>query len=233
MNMDDRLIRAQVPEPGNPAIMAADVSGLPPADVPHYLYGLARLELLKRGLFPVHAACVGRGGRFALLVGHSGDGKTSVVLNLVGRPDWRIFSGNKTAVGFPQDGKIVAVAGTKVITVRAPDGGRAFAEIGAERFETAEKAEIAAIFRVRLSDGADSCVRLPDLGALHVLYPFFLDAVNADVVLDGGSRVLSGEPPAGARERLAGGLRDALARIPAFEIAGSAAFVAERITENL
>jgi len=231
--MDDLLIGAQVPEPYDPAIVAADVSGMSSADVPHYLYGLVRLDLLKKELFPVHAACVGRDGRYALLVGHSGDGKTSVAMTLVEKSGWKMFSGNKTVVDLSGQGGIEAVGGTRVVTARRADDGRSAVRLEPDRYESSPRVVIAAVFRIRLSDGFERTARLSELSALHALYPFFLDAVNADVVLDGGNRVLSGEPPVGTREKLARGLAAALSRIPAYEVTGSAAFVASKITELL
>lgn len=220
-----------MPEPRDPSLDAVDLSVLPAADAPHYLYGLARLGLLKKGLFPVHAACVGHDGRYALLVGHSGDGKTTVAMSLVGRGGWKMFSGNKTVVDLSAPGQIVAVGGTKTVTTRQADGGRSVARLDLDRSETAPQVPVVAIFRVRLSDGADRAVRLSALSALHTLYPFFLDVANADVILDGGARVLSGEPPVGTREKLARELAAALAKVPAYEVTGSAAFVADKITE--
>lgn len=230
--MDELLVGAHVPEPYDPAAFP-DVSEMPPPDVPHYLYSLARLDLLKRGLFPVHAACVGKDGRNALLVGHSGDGKTTVAMKLLATGRWKMFSGNKTVVDFFAPGKMAAVGGTRIVSVKRPDGSRSAARLRADQAEPAPRVDVLAVFRLRLNDGYDCASKLPPLNALHVLYPFFLDVVNADVILDDGKRVVAGEPPPGARERLAKELAAALAAIPAYEITGSAAFVTGQIEKLL
>jgi hypothetical protein len=231
--MDDLTIGAHVPEPFGQFVSSADISGLPPADVPHYLYGLVRLELLKKGLFPVHAACVGGGGRYGLIAGHSGDGKTTVAMKLVADGGCMLFSGNKTVVDLSKPGKIIAVGGTRTVTTKDATGLRKSFRLEEGQYETSSRVEISAIFRIRLNDGHDRAALMPELSALHALYPFFLDAVNADVILDGGGRVLSGEPPAGTRERLARGLAAALKAVPAYEVTGSSAFVASEIAKLL
>src|SRR5207237_886373 len=54
---------------GNRITLFAPESAAFPEDLYHLFFGIARRELVKRGAYSVHAACVGRNGRYALLVG--------------------------------------------------------------------------------------------------------------------------------------------------------------------
>ena len=79
-------------------------------DIWHLLYSVVRAKYLALDLYPVHSACVGK-DQYVLLVGHSGAGKTSVLLRLVSDFGSSIYSGNKTVVEI-ESGKIKAEAGT-------------------------------------------------------------------------------------------------------------------------
>ena len=225
MELSEEILRAYVPDAFD--AWSVDVGGIPENDIPHYLYGLARLEFLRKGLFPVHAACVGKDAGHALIVGHSGDGKTTVALKLIREHGCRLFSGNKTVVRF-SDGAIVAVAGTTTVTEVTPKGRRLF-RLESGQYETRAAVPIRTIAKVKLNDGAESMALLKPLSALHALYPFFLDAVNADVSVAEGEHVLSGNPSDGVRERLAKNLWKALGAIPAYSITGSLPFVIENL----
>ena len=211
-------------------------------------YGAARLSWLKRGLYPVHAAAldVGNGG-LMLVVGHSGTGKTAVTLSAVSR-GLKVFSGNKTLVRFEKD-KLIAVAGTRPMTTKAEDverhlsvdavkagyQGRSAFYLADEHYASPAPSVVQRIILPRLNDGAEKSRRLGSLAALHRLYPYFLDTVNADIVLSGGKAVLSGNPEKGVREKLSAGLCLALATddlfggvkaaVTVMELEGSMAFI--------
>ncbi len=211
-------------------------------------YGAARRSWLKGGLYPVHAAALDLGdGGLTLLVGHSGSGKTSVTLSAVSRGH-KVFSGNKTLVRIDGD-KLIAVAGTRTMTTKAEDverhlstgaiqsayQGRSAFYLNKEHYAPTSPAMVHRIVLPRLNDGAEKARRLGSLAALHKLYPFFLDAVNADIVMSGGKSVLSGSPSTSVREKLTAGLGLVLATDDLFggvkatvnvtELEGSMAFI--------
>lgn len=199
-------------------------------------YGVARQHWLGVGLYPVHAACLENAG-LHLIAGHSGVGKTAVTLSQVAR-GWKVFSGNKTLVKI-EDGAITAVAGTRPITTKAEDAARHLPAAslktgyqGRSAFYLADKcyadAQLQAVKRIvlpRLNDGVEKAGKLGNLSALHKLYPYFLDAVNADIILSGGKAVFCGSPADGVQERLASGLSAALVHVPVYEVEGSLAFI--------
>jgi hypothetical protein len=209
-------------------------------------YGVVRLHWLKVGLYPVHGACLAPADRdgLRLIVGHSGVGKTALTLSCVARGE-KVFSGNKTLVKI-EDGVVTAVAGTLPITTRAEDAARHLdaASIktgyqGRSAFYLADHCYAGSAPRAvklvvlpRLNDGVEKSKKLSALSALHKLYPYFIDAVNADIVLSGGKVVLSGSPPGGAQAQLASSLAVALAGLSVCEIEGSLAFI-NRTLETL
>lgn len=190
-------------------------------------YGAARRAWLKRGLYPVHGAALNTGdGGLTLLVGHSGSGKTAVTLSAVARGH-KVFSGNKTLVRIDNNGDrtvLTAVAGTRPMTAKAEDvarhlalgtfnagyQGRSAFYLRNEHYAATAPYVVTAICLPRLNDGVEKVKVLPAVSALHKLYPYFMDAVNADIVLAGGKCVLSGEPRPRVREHLASGLGAAL-----------------------
>lgn len=211
-------------------------------------YGAVRRSWLKRGLYPVHAAALDLGdGGLTLLVGHSGSGKTAVTLSAVSRGR-KVFSGNKTLVRIDGD-KLIAVAGTRTMTTNAEDverhlstgavksgyQGRTAFYLNKEHYAPTAPSMVHRIVLPRLNDGAEKARRLGSLAALHKLYPFFMDTVNADIVLSGGKIVLSGNPSEGVREKLTAELGLVLATDDLFggvkatvtvtELEGSMAFI--------
>ncbi len=213
------------------------------ADLYHLLYGIVRVQFLKRNLFPIHGACVGKDG-YVLIVGHSGAGKTSVVLKLLEDNGIKVFSGNKTVVSFDQNNKLMAVAGTPTITIRGSDKNKlddlkvsdhveyweryAFM-LSPDRYSTQTSVPIKAIVVVKLNDYMQECKKINPLSALHNLYPFFLDVVNADVVISDTEDVFVGTPPQGIEKYLATHLKAALQDVPVYSLIGSSIFVSSEI----
>jgi len=215
-------------------------------------YGAARRAWLKRGLYPVHAAALSMGdGGLTLLVGHSGSGKTALTLSAVARGH-KVFSGNKTLVRIDTAGDrtvLTAVAGTRPMTTKAEDverhlglgtfntgyQGRSAFYLSNEHYAATAPSVVTDIILPRLNDGVSKRKFLGAVSALHKLYPYFMDAVNADIVLSGGKCVLSGEPRPRVRELLAAGLGAALsgddlssgmaAPLSVIEVEGSMDFV--------
>lgn len=195
--------------------------------------------MLDRGLYPVHAACVEGNDGYILMVGHSGVGKTTVLMRLVSEYGRRVFSGNKTAVSF-SGGSMTAEAGTPTITVRNtmpgtdnPDriayGDRVALWLPGQRYAPEPRVPIAAIVLPRLNDAVQEEDRLAPLSAVHTLYSYFMDSTKADTILCDGRAVLPGTPTPGVEERLAGAMTDAFNHVPVIVMAGSLERVTERI----
>ncbi len=196
-------------------------------DTHHLLYSALRHELLKKGAYAVHAACVDVEG-LILLVGHSGSGKTTIALELAKRGH-KIFSGNKTVV---TRGK--AIAGTRAMTLKtAPPQSDTIAYGTRSAFllpSYAKPGPIKAIYLVRLNDGHDREEKIGATSALHALYPFFLDVVNADTII--GDALYSSEVTQKQKATLVKMLQSMLEKTPVHTVTGSLPFVVDRIIHH-
>lgn len=209
-------------------------------------YGVARLHWLAAGLYPVHAACLAPPDQdgLRLIVGHSGVGKTAVTLSSVARGE-KVFSGNKTLVKI-ENGVVTAVAGTLPITTKAEDAarhlgaasikagyqGRSAFYLADDCYADSAPQVVRLIVLPRLNDGVEKSKALSALSALHKLYPYFIDAVNGDIILAGGKAVLCGAPAQGVQAQLASSLAGALVGLPVHELEGSLPFINDTL-QNL
>ncbi|MBU0799500.1 MAG: hypothetical protein KKA05_00710 [Alphaproteobacteria bacterium] len=201
-----------------------------PADIYHLLYGIERRALLMRGFYSVHAACVGTGGDYRLIVGHSGVGKTTVTHNLVEKHNMKLFSGNKTVIRFDDDGSIKAVAGIRTMTALDSDLNRYAYEMAPEKYAAQAEVDIKSIALVRINDGVAETQRLGPLSALHSLYPYFMDAVNADVIVN-GKDIFDGAAQGGAKAHLTERLGATLRQIPVSKYAGTVPFLERKLCQ--
>ncbi len=203
-------------------------------DVYHLISGVARQHYLRNNLFPVHAACIGLDD-LVLITGHSGSGKTIVSLDLLQKASQKMYSGNKTVVDLAENGTLKAIAGTKTMTLRTSDlkrqvRGIEYGDRTAFRLDDTQYAEagkISSIFLVRLNDGVQDWRELSSTSALHTLYPYFLDTVNADVVI--GKDLFDGSTPPETKEYLVRGLGEVLQNVPVYSATGSLSFIVDRI----
>jgi len=212
-----------------------------PLDFYHLLYSVVRVELLKRDLFSVHAACIGK-SNYILLVGHSGVGKTSIVLELLKNNSTRLFSSNKTVVNF-NGGFLEAVAGTTTITANINDINKHNPEDKIEILTYGDRSavttnkyindrgQIQAIVLVGLNDGVEENYIITPASALHKLYGYFFDTVNADTIVCDGQDVYVGTASLGTQKYLARNLSNVLSKIPTYSIKGSMDFVCNAITK--
>jgi hypothetical protein len=219
---------------GNRVALHAPAAAVTPEDLHHLLWGVLRRALLDRDLYSVHSACVGGGAHHALLVGHSGAGKTTLARRLTGEHGLKLFSGNKTVIRLAA-GKLWGIAGTHTVTALTRDLDGAYRrhsfDLPAAEVSPEEEVEVSAIFLVRINDGVQEDQRLSDLGALHTLYPFFLDSMNADVIVNGVD-VFNGAPQQQVKQRLVQRLGPALCSVPVRRIAGDLAFLARSVIER-
>jgi hypothetical protein len=211
-------------------------------DFIHLIYSASRVFWLQKGLYSVHSACVDD----LLVVGHSGAGKTSTALRLASKGR-KVFSGNKTLLKIDERSRLVAIAGTHTITGKAGDAEKHLPAIGEKvgyvgrsafllepaMYSLEREVPIRRIAIVHVNDGADSYAALEPLSAMHRLFPFFLDAVNADAVVCAGNAVLPGTPPRGIQQSLAEQLLPALKQhITVCAVTGSMPFIENALEEH-
>ncbi|MCD8496727.1 MAG: hypothetical protein LRZ85_00720 [Alphaproteobacteria bacterium] len=202
------------------ALLSSDTNGIP-ADVYHLLYAAVRKVLLsQRNICIVHSACVGIKDQFRLVVGHSGSGKTTLAQRLIDRHGMTLFSGNKTALRFESDGTITAVAGTRTMTALDDNMNRYTYELKPEDYAENCEVKITSIDIIRVNDGVEECQSLSPLSALHTLYPYFMDQVNADVIVC-GSHIFDGNVAVAAKQKIVDGLGASLRQTPVRKISGT------------
>ena len=202
-------------------------------DVYHLLSGIARQHYLKYNLFSVHAACIDL-DNLVLIAGHSRSGKTAISLELLIKAGIKIYSGNKTVVNLAGK-RPKAVAGTKIMTSKIKDlrdefQGVQYGDRVAFRlndFQYAESGSIGAVVLVHLNDGEEEWKKLTPMNALHNLYPYFLDTVNADVVI--GNDVFDGSISIDSKEYLVDRLGQILQQTQVYSAIGSLQFICENI----
>lgn len=196
-----------------------------PEDFYHLLYGVVRKEMFEQQqLCCIHAACVGAGEDFKLLVGHSGAGKTTLAQHAIDRYGVKLFSGNKTVLRFEQDGRITSLGGTKTMTALDIDGKRYAYSVPKSDIEPKSAVNITSIDFVRLNDGVAKIENLSPLSALHTLYPLVLDQVNSDVII-GGNHLYDGSLSNEAKQTALESLRASTEQIPVRKITGSKQFI--------
>lgn len=205
----------------------------------HLLYSKFREEFIKRQLYPVHAACIGIKD-YILIVGHTKSGKTTTLLELL-KDNRKIFSGNKTVISLKNG--ITAVAGTKTITISSKDLNKNISKnidyadrkafLVEDKFYSHKKSvKINKIFIVRLNSGVREEIKLSSLSALHQLYPYFLDVVNADTIVLSGDDVFSSQLSKETNRLLAKNLFKSLKHCSAYYLTGPGAFIAKCIEKK-
>lgn len=199
-----------------------------PLDIYHLLYGLTRRTLLAQNLYSVHAACVGESDNYTLMIGHSGAGKTTLAQKCVTQAGYTLFSGNKTVVKISDNGEITAIAGTKTMTALDAQFKRHAYIMQPHEYAQTPAVKITSIAIIRINDGVAETQRLTGLAALHTLYPYFMDTVNADVIVN-GRHVFDGTPPHTAKAALVSSLGKAINQIPVHKYAGSMTFLKQRV----
>jgi len=195
-------------------------------DIPHLLYAIVRKSWISRGLYPAHAAAVQKlSGEAVLLAGPSGVGKTTISDALVERTGWGFISGNKTLVS--ADGRKMDIhAATLTRSILQPDGSRQQLQV---ECAGVYPIKIAAIILPYLNDGRQDWYQLSQLSALHTLFPLFLDAMNADVLIDSAAALYDGAVSAAAKRGLATALEKVLGAIPVYRGVGSLDFLCSKI----
>lgn len=204
----------------------------------HLAYSACRPWWLKQQLYTVHSACFAGASGYVLVVGHSGVGKTSIVVDLARRGK-KIFSANKTLLSLGrwcQADCLTAMYGTRAITLGLRDGEElsagAIAYLGRQAYKLSDNGyapkgpqQVKAIVLAKLNDGVQELATLSPASALHKLYPYFLDTIAADCIVGGGAGVYSPALPDGCRQKLAASLAAILQAVPVMTMAGTLDFV--------
>ena len=221
------------------AVLSASCKDEFPVDAYHLLGGMVREALLKQGIYSVHSACIDG----HLIVAHSGGGKSSVLLECVEQGMKEVVSGNKTLVKCT-GGKMQAVGGTSSMTIgkqafheqiQAPVsdkkvyGDRVAFKLPKGRYASHPQ-NIYAVWVVKLTNEDIVCQDLSSMSALHKLFPFFMDKVNASVILGEGEVLFQPEDQK-AEEALPTLLKQALEHVQVFEVSGTRQKVAKLIKE--
>lgn len=212
-----------------------------PPDFIHLLYGAARLEWLRQGIYPVHAACIGNDKQgYVLLMGSPGSGKTSLVLHMVMHHGYQVFSGDKTLLRTTENG-LEAIAGTHTITIRSQDEQRWTAvpkvhehpmvdrlayKLPAECYSKSSSVSIKAIIFIGLNDGVELTNQHSKLSALHQVFPFFMDKQREDVLIAEDQAFLDGTVSKKIRTGLIKSLKKALETVPVYNAVSSIETVA-------
>ncbi len=205
------------------------------------LYAMLRRKLLLGKLYTIHGACIQKNDPL-LIIGHSASGKTSILLKLVEKYNYQVFSGNKTVVSFSAAG-LLPIAGTKTITVKKADQGLSAAipsggfpywdryafQLPAKAYFAGQALPVRTIVLTRIDDRRSSCRRIEPITAVHKLYTYFLDVINADVVFGNGKGLVSSETTRESKQYLVDALRVALADIAVYDYVGTADSMADAI----
>ncbi|MDE0724332.1 MAG: hypothetical protein OSB62_06485 [Alphaproteobacteria bacterium] len=211
-----------------------------PMDGYHLLGALVRESLLRKGTYSVHSTCIDG----HLIVAHSGGGKSSVLLECIQQGMGKVVSGNKTLLCL-NEGQMRAIGGTRTMTVgkeafdqqvnmHIPDvkvyGDRVAFKLNSELYDEMPQS-IQAVWMVKLTNEPLKYQEMSKMSALHKLFPFFMDTVNASVVLGEGEAVFQPDDKA-AEGKLPGLLFQALKNIQVFEVSGTRQDTAKLIKEG-
>lgn len=218
-----------------------------PPDFIHLLYGAARVAWLENNIFPVHAACIGNDDGYVLLMGTPGSGKTSLTLNAAYEHGYRVFSGDKTLLKFDEQNQLVAIAGTRTITVRMEDvdrwssyskenehlfGDRMAFQLPPAYYSEEKAVPIKKIIFVGLNDNVEVIQQLTPISALHMLYPFFMDKQREDILVEGNQAFFDGMVSREIRAGLAKNLKVSLEEIPVYKAVASQKKITALINGN-
>jgi uncharacterized protein (TIGR00661 family) len=222
--------------------------GTLPDDFAHLLYACARLAWLERGVFPVHAACIGDDTLgYTLIVGHSGSGKTTVSLQGVFHNHLLLYSGDKTLIKIEPNGEVRAIAGTKMVSIRNSDrplwegsiespvsyADRILFSLHDQQYASTSAVTIKSVVMLKLSDFDCSFSEINFPMSLHLLYPYFMDKAREDITIANGKGVFDGSPSQDTKERLTKSLSLAIQSISISQMRADRTRVALEIARQI
>lgn len=213
----------------------------------HLIYSVSHQILLKKDYYTIHSVCVGKKNTWTLLIGHTGVGKTSVMLELLYNHEFEMFSSNKTLVKFNKKIHLEAVAGTTTVTCKNDEHNkikvlieqstsfvnRIASKLPDKYITSNQKVTINRIYFTRLNPAVEECARLDDFESLVALYPFFLDHINSDIILfDGGDLYDGALLPTRTKKRMLSSLKNSLNSLEVYTLNGSLDFVSKTIEKH-
>jgi hypothetical protein len=213
----------------------------------HLIYSISHHALLKKGYYTIHSVCVGKENQWSLLLGHTGVGKTTVMLDLLHNYRFKMFSSNKTIVKFKKNFYLEAIAGTTIITCKDSDRNKLKTIVGqtanfVNRFACKlpdkysapkNKVKISRIYFVRLNPAVEECVSLNNFESMVALYPFFLDYINSGIVLFNGKDLYDGIPiTTEIKKKILSSLKKSLIRLDVYSLNGSPDFISKTIGKH-
>jgi len=201
-------------------------------DLYHLIYGISRKHYFENNLYSVHSVAVGTTNNISLIVGHSGSGKTTLLLELLNQK-LKAISGNKTIVSIDNN-KMCAISGTKTITTLISTNlntaikyaDRTVFQLKKDQY--LNSGEIKSIFVININN-YNHIEKLSKPSALHRLYPYFLDTVNADTIY--GDNLIDGVVDSKTKQTLIKKLKETLSKTQVYVISGSLDFITKKITE--
>ncbi len=200
-----------------------------PVDIYHLIYGVVRKTLINEfNNYAIHAACISHNNGYKLIVGHSGSGKTTLAQNLVDTHGRKLFSGNKTLLSINANGSITGNGGTRTMTALDVNNNRYAYTLRPDQYADEESVDINAIDIIRINDGVEDCEILSPPSALHTLYPYIIDAVNADIILH-DHYVFDGTISSLHKKDLIQKLSVALRQVPVRKVSGSMKFLKKMV----
>lgn len=213
----------------------------------HLIYSISHHALLKKGYYTIHSACVGKGNQWSLLLGHTGVGKTTVMLDLLYNYRFKMFSSNKTIVRFKKNFYLEAIAGTTTITCKDSDRDKLKAIAGQtanfvnrlacklpDKYSTSKnKVKISRVYFVRLNPAVEECVSLNNFESIVALHPFFLDYINSGIVLFKGKDLYDGIPvTTEIKKKILSSLKKSLTLLDVYSLNGSLDFISRTIGKH-
>ena len=108
-------------------------------------------------------------------------------------------------------------------------GGRVAFSLDDSHYVSVSDQPLKAIVIVRLHDGIRDVHQIQPLSALHTLYPYFMDQVNADTIVAHGKAVFRGTTSDQCSENLSNRLGVAVSEIPVLSVAGPLSFVVDTV----
>ncbi|NCU39852.1 hypothetical protein EOL99_03095 [Candidatus Falkowbacteria bacterium] len=213
----------------------------------HLIYSISHHVLLKKGYYTIHSACVGKENQWSLLLGHTGVGKTTVMLDLLYNYRFKMFSSNKTIVRFKKNFYLEAIAGTATITCKDSDRGKLKSVVGQtanfvsrfacnlpnKYFASKNKVKIGRVYFVKLNPSVEECVSLNNFESMVSLYPFFLDYINSGTILFSGKDFYDGAPiTTEIKKKILSSLKISLISLDVYSLNGSLDFISKTIEKN-
>ncbi len=204
----------------------------------------------KNPLIVFHASAVTKGKKDITIVSYTGGGKTSIMLELISKYNFKMLSNNKTVFRCDKSGCGI-IAGTTTISIRdslfdklkikivkrepfiqrkiiLPDKNY-LAEFNKDN---KEKSNIIIIPQV--NEGFRNVVEIDKKEALFYLFPMALELINREVILFNGEKICpNNEISTNKKQAILGVLKNLIKDSSVFQISGSVDYICEKINEKI